>query len=191
MNKKQRDKESKRIERFDRALKDKLITAVMIAPALSIMILSVMYQSLSTTDIAYSRQPGVVLGWMTLTVVAATIVLAAMYNKTFVTLAFSILFGLASLSYGIVIINGTTNVLDDGFFDMLISVFILPVVSFISATGVGSGAPHFVPLIVSLLITGASIGATVYIVIKLKKAEEERVRKAEASKSGDRRRKVR
>ena len=191
MNKKQRDKENKRIERFDRAIKDKLITAVMIAPALSIMILSVIYQTLSPMDIAYSRTPGVVLGWMTLIVVAATIVLAALYNKTFVTLAFSILFGLATLSYGIVIINGTTNVLDDRFFGMLISVFILPVESFISATGVGSGAPHFVPLIVSLLITVASIGATVYIVKKLKKEEEERARKAEARKSGNRRRKVR
>ncbi|MBO5040564.1 MAG: hypothetical protein J6D09_05655 [Clostridia bacterium] len=191
MNKKQRDKEIQRIERFDRALKDNLITAVMIAPSLSIMILSVIYQSLSTTDIAYSRAPGVVLGWMTLIVVAATIVLAAMYNKTFVTLAFSLLFGLASVSYGIVIASGTTSVLEDGFFDMLISVFILPIVSFISATGVGSGTPHAVPLIISVVITGASIGATVYIVKKLKKEEEERERKAEARKSGDRRRKVR
>ncbi len=191
MNKKQREKESQRIERFDRALKDKLITAVMIAPSLSIMILSVIYQSLSTTDVAYSRAPGVVLGWMTLIVVAATIVLAIMYNKTFVTLAISLLFGLASLSYGIVIASGTTNVLEDGFFDMLISVFILPVVSFISATGVGNGSPHVIPLIVSLVITGASIGATVYIVKKLKKEEEESVRKAEARKSRNSRGKVR
>jgi hypothetical protein len=191
MNKNQRDKERERIERFDRAFKDKLTTALMIAPALSVMVLSVIYQSLSPSDVAYSRTPGVVLGWMTLITVIAEIVLSAMYNKTFVTLTFSVLFGLSSVSYGIVIINGTTSVLEDGFFDMLISVFVLPVVSFISATGVGNGTPQFVPLIVSLLITGASIGATVYIVKKLKKEEEERERKAEARKSRNSRRKIR
>ncbi len=191
MNKNKRDKERARIERFDRAFKDKFATAFMLAPALSVMILSVVYQSFSSTKIALDPAPGVALGWMTLIIVAAAIVLAVMYNKTFVTLALSLLFGLASISYGIVIISGTTDVLEDGFFDMLMSVFVLPVISFISVTGVGSGKPHILPLIISLVITAASIGATVYIVKKLKKAEEERARKAQARKSDNSRRKVR
>ncbi len=191
MNKNKRDKERARIERFDRAFKDKFATAFMLAPALSVMILSVVYQSFSSTKIALDAAPGVALGYLTLITVVAAIVLAVMYNKTFVTLALSLLFGLASVSYGVVIISGTTDILEDGFFDMLMSVFVLPVISFISVTGVGSGKVHILPLIISLVITAASIGATVYIVKKLKKAEEERARKAQARKSDNSRRKVR
>lgn len=191
MNKKKRDKERARIERFDRAFKDKFATALMLAPALSVMILSVVYQSFSSTKIALDATPGVALGWLTLLTVTAAIVLAVMYNKTFVTLALSLLFGLASVSYGIVIISGTTDVLEDGFFDMLMSVFVLPVISYISVTGVESGKPHIIPLIISIVITGICIGATIYIVKKLKKAEEERARKIEARKSRNSRRKVR
>ncbi len=191
MNKNKRDIERARIDRFDRVFKDKFVTAFMLAPALSVMILSVVYQSFSSTKIALDATPGIALGWLTLLTVVAAIVLAVMYNKTFVTLALSFLFGLASVSYGIVIISGTTDVLEDGFFDMLMSVFVLPIISFISVTGVENGKPHVIPLIVSLIITAAAIGATVYIVKKLKKAEEERARKAEAHKSGNSRRKVR
>lgn len=190
MNKKQKDKEKERIERFDRAFKDKFVTAFMLAPVLSVMILSVVYQSFSSTKIALDSTPGVVLGWLVLITVLAAITLAVMYNKTFVTMAISFLFGLASLSYGIVIICGTTNVLDDGFFDMLMSVFVLPIISYISITGVVSGRFHVMPLVISLVITGISIGATVYIVKKLKKAETDSVRKAEARKSDNSRRKV-
>ena len=191
MNKNKRDKERERIERFDRAFKDKFVTAFMLAPALSVMILSVVYQSFSSTKVALSSEPGVALGWLTLITVAAAIALAVMYNKTFVTLAMSFLFGLASVSYGIVIISGTTDVLEDTFFEMLMSVFVLPVISYISVTGVGSGKPHILPLIISLAITAVSVGATVYIVKKLKKAEEERERKTEARKSRNSRGKVR
>lgn len=191
MNKKQKDKDRARIEGFDRAFKDKFATAFMIAPALSVMILSVVYQSFSSTKVALDETPGIALGWLTLLTVAAAIVLALMYNKTFVTLVFSLLFGLASVSYGIVIISGTTDVLEDGFFDMLMSVFVLPVISYISVTGVADGTSRIVPLIISVLITAASIGATVYIVKKIKKAEKERERKAEARKSDNSRRKVR
>lgn len=191
MNKNKRDKERARIERFDSAFKDKFVTAFMLAPALSVMILSVVYQSFSSTKVALASEPGVVLGYLTLITVLAAIILAVMYNKTFVTLTLSLLFGLASVSYGIVIISGTTDVLDDGFFDMLMSVFVLPVISYISVTGVGSGKPHILPLIISVVITGISIGATVYIVKKQKKAEEERERKAEARKSRNSRRKIR
>lgn len=191
MNKKQRDKERERIERFDRAFKDKFATALMLAPALSVMILSVIYQSFSSTKIALDSTPGVVLGWLTLMTVAAAIILAVMYNKTFVTLATSLLFGLASISYGIVIISGTTDVLEDGFFNMLMSVFVLPIISFISVTGVEDGKSQILPLVISILITGVSIGATVYIAKKLKKAERDRVRKAEARKSNNSRGKVR
>ena len=190
MNKIKRDKERARIERFDRAFKDKFATAFMLAPALSVMILSVVYQSFSSTKIALEATPGVALGWLVLLTVAAAIVLAVMYDKTFVTMALSFLFGLASVSYGIVILNGTTDVLEDGFFDMLMSVFVLPVISFISVTGVENGNPHVIPLIISLIITAVSVGATVYIVKKVKKAEEERARKAEARKSRNSRRKV-
>ncbi len=191
MNKKQRDKQKERIERFDHALKDKFVTALMLAPVLSVMIFSVVYQSFSSTKVALDATPGVVLGWLTLLTVVAVTVLAVMYNKTFVTLAISMLFGLASLSYGIVIISGTTDVLEDGFFDMLMSVFVLPVISFISVTGVESGKPHALPLVISVIITAMAIAATVYIVKKLKKEEEERDRKAEARKSRNSRGKVR
>ncbi len=190
MNKNKRDKERARIERFDRVFKDKFATAFMLAPALSVMILSVIYQSFSSTNVALDATPGVALGWLTLLTVVAAIALAVMHNKTFVTLALALLFGLASVSYGIVIISGTTDVLEDGFFDMLMSVFVLPIISFISVTGVENGKPHVLPLIISLIITAASIAATVYIVKKLKKAEEERVRKAEARKSRNSRGKV-
>ena len=191
MNKKQKDKERARIESFDRALKDKFATAFMIAPALSVMILSVVYQSFSSTKIALDETPGIALGWLTLLTVAAAIVLAVMYNKTFVTLAFSLLFGLSSVSYGIVILSGTTDILEDSFFEMLMSVFVLPVISYISVTGVSDGVSRAVPLVISLVITAASIGATVYIFKKIKNAEKERERKAEACKSDNSRRKVR
>ncbi len=191
MNKKQRDKQRNRIEHFDRAFKDKFMVAFMLAPALSVMILSVMYQSFSSTKIALASEPGVVLGWLSLITVFGALALAVMYNKTFVTLAISLLFGLASVSYGIVMISGTTDILDDGFFDMLLSTFILPIISFISLTGRGDGSPHPMPLIIAIIITAVSIAATVYIIKKQKKLEAERAKKAEACKSDNRRRKVR
>lgn len=191
MNRKQKDKEREKIERFDRALKDKFATALMLAPALSVMILSVVYQSFSSTKIALASEPGIALGWLTLITVVAAIVLAVMYNKTFVTTALSLLFGLASLSYGIIIANGTTDILEDSFFEMLMSVFVLPIISFMSVAGTESEQAHIWPLVISLLITAISIGATLYIVKNIKKAEMERERKAEARKSGNSRRKVR
>ena len=59
-----------------------------------------------------------------------------------------------------------------------------------SGYGVENGNPHVIPLIISLIITAVSVGATVYIVKKVKKAEEERARKAEARKSRNSRRKI-
>ena len=103
----------------------------MLAPCLSVMILSVVYQSVNPSKYALESTPGLALGWITVITVVAAIVLAVMYKKTFVTLAIAVLFGLAALSYGIVILAGTTNVLEDGFFDMLLSVFVLPVISYI------------------------------------------------------------
>ncbi len=191
MNKKRRDEEREKIERFNHALKDKLATAFMLAPALSVMILSVVYQSFSSTKIALASEPGIALGWLTLITVIAAIVLAVMYNKTFVTTALSLLFGLASVSYGIIIASGTTDILEDSFLEMLMSVFVLPIISFMSVAGTETKQAHIWPLIISLLITAVSIGATVYIVKKIKKAEMERERKAEARKSGNSRRKVR
>ncbi len=185
------NKEKKKIEKFDAVFKDKLVTALMLAPTLSVMILSVVYQSLSSSQIALAKEPGIVLGWLSLVTVLGALVLAVMYNKVFATMALSLLYGLSAISYGIVIINGTTDVLNDGFFDMLLSVLVLPVISFISVTGRGSGAGNVLPLIIAVFITALSVAATVYIVKKHKKKEKELAKEAEARKARNSRRKVR
>ncbi len=190
MNKKKLDAERDRIERFDRAFKDKFVTALILAPTLSVMILSVIYQTVNSSLISIGSVPGIALGWLTLVAVAASLTLAVIHNKSFVTMFLSVLFVFSSVSYGIVLVSGTANVLEDGFFDMLISVFVLPVISFMSVTGVGGKGPHIAPLIISVLVMAASIGSTVFIHIKRKKAEKESEREAEARKSDNRRRKV-
>ena len=179
------------IIKFD--LKERLISALIVAPTLSVMLISAIYQLLASQSGLLGSAFSISMSFITAISLAAGIVLSVLHNKEIVPIIYALLFGLGFVCYLIFSMTGTTNVAEDFFFEMLMLIFTLPLMSFMSFSSLLGLDKNAVLLVVSGLITVISILSAVYIVIKEKK-ELERIKneeKAKAEKSDRRRRKVR
>ncbi len=176
---------------FKAMFKYKLVTALTLAPALGVMILSTVYQLLGSSLYGVNKTPSILMGWLTVITVLGSVALAVIYDRAFTTSFFTVLFGLGFVSYIIVTASGSTSVLNDSFFDMLLAVFILPVLSYISIFEKLKGDPYIPTLITALLLALISGGASAYITVKRKKREKELEKQADPRPTDSSRRKIR
>ncbi len=155
--------------KFDTFLRDKLVTALTAAPALAVMVISAIYQSLASTTPGISRDLPFAMGCVTLLTVAASLILAVMYGKIFTTNIFAVLFGLGFVSYLAVVINGTTDIASDDFFQLITLVLTIPLWSYMPVAEKMSDTSYIPALIIAAAITLLCIGGSVYITFKNKR----------------------
>jgi L-asparagine transporter-like permease len=137
---------------------------------------------------------------LTAVAICGGLVLSIVYGKHIVPMVYALLFGLGFISYLVIVISGTSDVVDDVFFEMIMLIFTLPLMSFMSIPAVLGADRATALLIIGGFITAISVAVAVYIVINTKREEErkkqeeaERIRNAEKAKAGmanRRRRKV-
>ena len=174
-------------------LKDRLIGALIIAPTLAVMLMSATYQLFASQSGLIESGLAIAMSLITAASIAAGIVLSILYSKEIVPIIYALLFGLGFVCYLVITVSGTTNVAEDAFFEMMLLIFTLPLMSFMSLPHLFNADRAVILLIISAIITAASVTAAIYIVIKEKK-EAERIKneeKAKAEMSDRRRRKVR
>ena len=174
-------------------LKDKLVSSLIIAPTLAVMLISATYQLFASQSGLIESGLAIAMSLITAVSIAAGIVLSILYSKELVPTIYALLFGLAFVCYLVITLSGKSNVAEDAFFEMMMLIFTLPLMSFMSLPPLLNADRAVILLIISAIITAASIASVVYIVIK-EKREAERIKneeKAKAEMPDRRRRKVR
>lgn len=173
--------------------KDKLISALIIAPTLAVMLISAVYQIFASQSGLIKSGLSISMSVLTAVSIAAGIVLAVLYSKEIVPIIYALLFGLGFICYLVFTLSGTTDVAEDAFFEMMMLIFSLPLMSFMSIPPLFEADREVVFLVLSGLITVVSIASAIYIVIKDKKELERKKNeeKAKAEMPDSRRRKVR
>lgn len=156
---------------FGTIFKDKLVTALTAAPALAVMIISAVYQTLASATPGISQDLPFAMGCVTLITVAASLVLAIMYGRIFTTNIFAVLFGLGFLSYLAVFTSGTTDIASDDFFQLITLVLTIPLWSYMPVAARISENSALPALVIAGLITLISIGGSIYITHKNKRTK--------------------
>lgn len=149
---------------FKTVFKEHLITALTLAPALSVLILSAVYQGivrLSGYEVSFGAP--LILGWLTVLSLLASTVLAVVLRRRFTTLFFSVLFTLCFIFSALFYANGTTDLLSDSFFEAIMLVFTLPSYAYMSVSSSLSSVPAIPSLILTGMLMLANIGATVFL----------------------------
>ena len=154
------------------SFKEHLYAALMVAPTLAVVLISAAYQ-LTAQNASYKlgMDLPLLLGVFSLLSLLASTVLAVVHERGFVSSLLALLFALTFLSELSFYLSGTTDLVSDNFFEMLMLIFSLPAWSYMSvSTCLGS-----VPAVPSLVITGLlvffNVGATVWIVIRKRKGK--------------------
>ena len=157
---------------FKTEFKARLITALTLAPSLSVLILSAVYQSVVRLS-GYEVSSGVslMLGWLTIFSLVSSTVLAVMLRRRFTTLFLAILFTLCFVFSALFYAKGTTDLLSDSFFEAIMLVFTLPSYSYMSVSSSLSSVPAIPSLILSGLLMLSNIGATGYLIYKGKRRD--------------------
>lgn len=169
---------------FDKSIREGFITALMTAPTLAIVLISAAYQlMLSEATGRVSSIQSVILGLLSLVAVAASLTLGAVYRRRAVPTVIAAVFGLGFICYLAFTVSGTTNLADDSFFEALMLVLSLPLMSFMSLSSSFGADKNVVLLIISAVITVASV--TVAVIIRRLEVKERAVlenEQAEAEK---------
>lgn len=154
-------------------LKDRFVTALTIAPALAVMLLSSAYQLLGSSIQGIVKTPMLVMGWLSIIAVIGSVALAVVHQRAFTTTALALLFGMGFFCYLSFAVNGTTDIMADGFFEMLMLALSIPLWSYMSVSMSFADPPYVPALVIAGTLTALSIAATVYIFMKRKKRTEE------------------
>lgn len=170
--------------KFD--LKSNLISAFIIAPTLAVMLISTVYQMFASQSGLIKSGFSLSMSLLTAVAITAGLVLAVVNSKHIVPIVYALIFGLGFVSYLIIVISGTSNVAEDAFFEMMMLIFTLPLMSFMSIPSVLSVDRAPALLVISAIITAISITVAIYIVIKEKReAERRKIEEAERIKNAE------
>lgn len=168
---------SKKTTDWKGLLKDRFLTALTVAPSLGVMLLSAIYQLTFGGDaLSLSRGLPLLLGWLSLLSFAATTVLALVYRRRFVTVLLSLLFVLAFVCYLGFYLSGTTDLVSDGFFELLMLVFSLPLWSYMSVAVSIAKASAVPSLVITALLAVLNVAATAFVCVAEKKEKTTRGR---------------
>ena len=154
------------------ALKERVITALTIAPALSVMLISSAYQLLGSSLYGIKNGPMIAIGWLSIIAVLGSIALAVVHKRAFTSTVLALLFGAAFFCYLSFALNGTTDIMADGFFEMLMLALSIPIWSYMSVSMSFANPPYVPSLIIAGVLTALSIAASVYIIRKKKRDEK-------------------
>ncbi len=144
---------------------NRLATALTVALPLAVMLLSAVYQ-LAVGMGGYTLTAGLplMMGILTLLALTAATVLGTLWDRPFVPACFALIFWLCFFGYLAVTLNGTTDLLDDRFFEAITMIFVLPLTSYASVSGLFGDGTVATAVITGLLAagnTGALIGLAV------------------------------
>ncbi|MBQ4064638.1 MAG: hypothetical protein IJD10_00915 [Clostridia bacterium] len=115
-------------------LKHGLLTALTVAPGLSVMLLSGIYQ-VSAEFSGYGGATPVLLGLLALLAVLASSVLAVIWRKPLGLAMWALLFWLCFISYFGICVSGSADWFSDPFFQAMTLVFAFPVSSYLPLIG--------------------------------------------------------
>ena len=170
--------------KFD--LKSNLISGFIIAPTLAVMLISTVYQMFASQSGLIKSGFSLSMSLLTAVAITAGLVLAVVNGKHIVPIVYALIFGLGFVSYLIIVISGTSNVVEDAFFEMMMLIFTLPLMSFMSIPALLSVDRAPALLVISAIITAISITVAIYIVIKEKReAERRKIEEAERIKNAE------
>ena len=148
--------------------KDRLYTALMVAPTLSVMLMSAIF-SLATGAIGTGDHTmNVVLGVLSVLAIIASAVLSYVWEKRLPAALLCVILWLCFFSYLAVTVSGTSDFLDDAFFQALTLVFSLPVFSYGAVVG------RYAVGILILTALLASLHTGVLVMIGLRRKKENR-----------------
>lgn len=153
-------------ERVKKTFKDKLITALTIAPSLAVMLLSAVYNlAVESMGMNIDSAVPIMMSCLTLFTALASTVLAVVYKRRFTTVFFAVIFMLCFLCYLGFYGSGTTDIYADAFFEMFMLILSVPVWSYMPlamriAPNQGMMA-LFITAILVLINTAVSIWLTV------------------------------
>ena len=173
-------------------LKDKLISAFIIAPTLAVVLISAAYQLLASQNAGMLKSPlALSMSIVTLVAISAGMILSIVYGKELVPIIYALIFGLGFICYLSFTLNGTTDIADDAFFEMMMLIFSLPLMSFMSVPTFIGGDRAVVLIVLSGLITAVSVAVAIVIAFNKKRELKEYGKKAKAEMPDSSRRKIR
>lgn len=163
-----------KLQELKNDIKGRLVTALTAAPALSVVLISAVYQlMLGSPYLIYYGNP-LIMGYMTFVAIAGSLALSLIYRRTFTPVLMSVLFALCFTSNLIFILNGTTDVLADGFFEMILLIFYLPSWSYMSVAASISFDFSLPLLIITAILSLIClvVGIAVFVLNKKEKRKE-------------------
>ena len=157
---------------FRQEWKERLITALTLAPTLAVLVLSAVYQSVvQWAGYGVSNGVSLVLGWLSILAVVASCAMAVVWKRRLTAWFLAVLFGLCfavSLAFAV---NGTTDLFDDAFFEAVMMALALPSYAYLSVAASLSSVPMIASLILSGLLSVVNLGGAVYLTVKEKSRE--------------------
>ena len=154
---------------FKTELCERIRTALTLAPSLSVLILSAVYQSvMQLSGYPIDRGIPLLLGWLTVFSVLASTLLGTVLKRRLTTLFLTVLFGLCFLFSAMFYLAGTTDLLSDAFFESVMLVFTLPSYAYMSVADSLSSVPAVPSLILSGLLFVVNLGASTYLICEEK-----------------------
>jgi hypothetical protein len=152
-----------------------LITALSIAPALAVMLLSAAY-NLTANAAGYGltvRFP-LLLGALTVFSLLASTVLGLVLRRRMIALLLAVLFWLSFFSYLCISLAGTSDPAEDAFFETVLMIFSLPVWSYMPiAEMFGNGAVG-AALCLTALPAVLNTASAVFLSVSDRRREESR-----------------
>ena len=127
---------------FKQRVKNALITALSVAPALAVMLISAVY-NLTARAAGYGLTVWLplLMGILTVLSLLASTVLGAVLRRRMTALLLAVLFWLCFFCYLGFALAGTTDLAEDAFFETVMMIFSLPVWSYMPIAELfGSGA---------------------------------------------------
>lgn len=150
-------------------IKERFITALTVAPALSVVLISAIYQLMLGSPYLLSYGAPLVLGYVTFIAIIGSLVLAVVYRRAFTPVILSVLFGLCFVCNLVFITSGTTDLLSDGFFEMIMLVFSLPSWSYMSVASSISYNATVPALVITGVVTVVCLAVSVVVFLLNKK----------------------
>ncbi len=159
---------------YKHSLKHRLMTALMIAPTLSVMLLSVIYNNLvGGQNVVASQEFPILASVVTVLSIVASAVLLYIYERKLPLIFLSAILSLCFIVYAILSIGGVTNADGEGFFGMMAMIFLIPTQAFIPlASAISTNYTA-----IMLLILAALSAVNILFAVKLTMAEKKGGRK--------------
>ena len=151
-------------------VKDKLLTALILAPSLSVLLLSAIYNlSVGMTGNSINSLMPIMMSVLTVLAVISSAVLSVVYNRRFILIILTVLFFLCFVCYFGFYEAGTTDIYADGFFEMVMLILSIPVWSYMPLATSISQNTAIPTLIITAILALINFAALIFLTVKKKK----------------------